>query len=393
MNRYGLFVLASAGMAVAAIAWMDHPVAEALVFLTFCVVGVIAHVREKSAGKSSETPAQFSSLNDMPPVQEAIQDNEKGVEAITRAIHSLDKAIRDSTGTLSVSFSGLGNKSNQTNALINEVMQMVTGHSSARQRQQQTDDDVSVEKFASKVSDVLSQYVGLLISVSEKSVRAVHHISDMVSELDQMFSLLTDIRTIAEQTNLLALNAAIEAARAGESGRGFAVVADEVRRLSKSTDTLSDQIRHRAEKTKSTVTEVRDIVGQIASLDLNDAINAKGHVDEMLQGLEEMNQLVATTMEKLNTLNSGINQDVSTAVQALQFEDRATQVITEISTTLERLDAVNHSLGKIFDAAKMPQSQLNLIAPLQDILSAQRKQSIVRETQANPSSAGEIDLF
>ena len=35
----------------------------------------------------------------------------------------------------------------------------------------------------------LYSYVELLIDVSEKSVQAVHHIGDMVNELEQMFSL------------------------------------------------------------------------------------------------------------------------------------------------------------------------------------------------------------
>lgn len=43
----------------------------------------------------------------------------------------------------------------------------------------------------------------------------------MVKHFDQMFSLLSEIRTIADQTNLLALNAAIEAARAGRAGEAL----------------------------------------------------------------------------------------------------------------------------------------------------------------------------
>ncbi len=373
-------------------ALVDNTLADSLVFIVFIGACAAAIKAEKAAAKPADAADIFTPLAEIDSVRQAITDNEKGFENISRAIHTLDKAIRDSTHQLSSSFSGLGNKSNQTNSLIHEVMQVVTGTSSTVQAVDQ-DEQVTVEKFAGQVSNILSEYVSLLINVSEKSIQAVHHIGDMVNELDHMFSQLADIRTIAEQTNLLALNAAIEAARAGESGRGFAVVADEVRKLSKNTNTLSDQIRHRAEKAKSTVTEVRDIVGAIASMDLNEAINAKGHVDNMLHGLEAMNATISNTMDRLTTLNGAINQDVNTAVRALQFEDIATQIIAEISSSLERLDTVNDNLGKVCQASRLPKNQLDTVNQLRSILSTQRKQSIVREQDTDTSRDGDIDLF
>jgi|TARA_Y100000589_G_scaffold40538_5_gene34096 methyl-accepting chemotaxis protein len=330
-------------------------------------------------------------MADIPVIDRAVQDNEAAYENITRKVHSLDKAIRDSSSTLSQSFSGLAASSNQTNHLINDVMKSVTGRNNKAKHDEE--ENVTVEKFAKEVSEILMQYVSLLIDVSEKSVQAVHHIGDMVSELDHMFTLLADIRTIAEQTNLLALNAAIEAARAGEAGRGFAVVADEVRKLSQDTNRLSEQIRNRGEVTKSTVTMVRDIVGAIASLDLNDAINAKGHVDNMLQGLEQTNQHISDTMDRLNGLNVDVNHHVSRAVQSMQFEDIITQVISEISQDLERLDLVNHRLGEVCNIATIKEHHMDRVSELENILAVKKKQSIMRDNSTSHPPAGDIDLF
>ena len=373
---------------MAALIAIPAPWVDGGAFALFCITSAILIQREKK--QLHETQPKFTDVSSIPEIKTAIRDNEIGFESITRAIHTLDKALRESTNQLSGSFSGLGNKSNQTNALIKEVLAVVTGRTNNHNN---GTEQVTVEKFAGEISNTLSQYVGLLIDVSEKSISAVHHIGDMVNELDQMFALLSDIRTIAEQTNLLALNAAIEAARAGESGRGFAVVADEVRKLSKNTDNLSGQIRHRAERAKSSVTEVRKIVGAIASLDLNDAITAKGNVDNMLQGLEEMNATISNTMDHLNALNGAINQDVKIAVQALQLEDIATQIIGEISTSLERLDAVNAVMDKICNTAKLHSGELANIHALKEILAVKPKQSIVRENRKQDNSEGEIDLF
>ena len=354
---------------------------------------VLATWAWRARGQENAKPPAINhiAMADIPVIDRAVQDNEAAYENITRKVHSLDKAIRDSSSTLSQSFSGLAASSNQTNHLINDVMKSVTGRNNKAKHDEE--ENVTVEKFAKEVSEILMQYVSLLIDVSEKSVQAVHHIGDMVSELDHMFTLLADIRTIAEQTNLLALNAAIEAARAGEAGRGFAVVADEVRKLSQDTNRLSEQIRNRGEVTKSTVTMVRDIVGAIASLDLNDAINAKGHVDNMLQGLEQTNQHISDTMDRLNGLNVDVNHHVSRAVQSMQFEDIITQVISEISQDLERLDLVNHRLGEVCNIATIKEHHMDRVSELENILAVKKKQSIMRDNSTSHPPAGDIDLF
>ena len=368
----------------------DSRLVESVLIGSLALFLVVAEWRSRAREKASPPAPTIHSMSEFSVIEHAVRDNESSFESITRKVHSIDKSIRTSSATLSSSFSGLGETSNHTNQLIREVTKSITGRSNARN---DDEENVTVEKFASEVSDILMQYVSLLIDVSEKSVQAVHHIGDMVKELDHMFTLLADIRTIAEQTNLLALNAAIEAARAGEAGRGFAVVADEVRKLSQDTNRLSEQIRNRGEVTKSTVTMVRDIVGAIASLDLNDAINAKGHVDNMLHGLEETNQHISDTMDRMNQLNVEVNQHVNTAVQAMQFEDIFTQVISEISQDLERLDSVNHHLGEICAVGTISEHNMDRVSNLENILAVKKKQSIMRDSSASNSPEGEIDLF
>jgi methyl-accepting chemotaxis protein len=207
------------------------------------------------------------------------------------------------------------------------------------------DKRVTIEEFANEVGRILDDYVKLFVDVSDKSVSAVHNIQDMVKQLDGMFELINDIRGIADQTNLLALNAAIEAARAGEAGRGFAVVADEVRKLSQDSNTLNEQIRERAEGAKSTITNVEAVVGEIASLDMNIAIDAKGHLDGMLAELEGVNQSVSEGVSGLAELNNSIHQDVNQAITALQFADmvgQKTDSIRQQSEILQGLLAVLH---------------------------------------------------
>src|SRR3990167_3255808 len=238
LANYKLITGVLAAVATVVILLNQNPFIEAAAIVLFAIAVVVLQ-KWKTRAAAQPASAELIALAQHPTLQTALNDNLSGCARINRSVDTLGNTVRESSAQLSSSFSGLVSKSNQTNTLIASIMHRVTEQNQTSS-QTTEDDPVTVGKFAGEVSDVLMQYVSLLIDVSEKSVQAVHHIGDMVTELDQMFRLLADIRTIAEQTNLLALNAAIEAARAGESGRGFAVVADEVRRLSKATNALSD---------------------------------------------------------------------------------------------------------------------------------------------------------
>ena len=249
------------------------------------------------------------------------------------AIHSV---INDSVHKLYTSFNGLNQKSEAQHELMIKVADRITGKSKSKEQA----DDVTLSHFASEVERILDDYVKLFVDVSDKSIQAVHTIKDMVVHLDGMFSLISDIRGIADQTNLLALNAAIEAARAGEAGRGFAVVADEVRKLSQSSNALNEQIRERAESAKSTVGSVQVVVGEIASLDMSIAIDAKGHLDGMLSALSSVNAGVAEAIDELALINDDVKGDVNRIITALQYEDIISQKVGQMRQQLFRLDQI-----------------------------------------------------
>ncbi len=183
------------------------------------------------------------------------------------------------------------------------------------------DSDSDISQVLPKTEAIIRQFVDTLVDVSEKSISAVHSIHDMSDKLDAVFRLLEQVRGLSEQTNLLALNAAIEAARAGDAGRGFAVVAQEVRNLSVKAEELNTQIEAEINVAQQTVKEANKTVGEMASIDMTEAIESKEKVDEMLRGVQQVNVSVEQEVQKIQSSGELLHAQVDNGIRALQFAD------------------------------------------------------------------------
>ncbi len=303
---------------------------------------------------------------------------------LTETTADIQKLIEESSLRLHTTFQGLSNSANAEKELLMGIVDRLSSNTDQKS-------EISLRRFADEVGRILDDYVTLFVDISDKSIQAVHKIQDMVTHLDGMFILISDIRGIADQTNLLALNAAIEAARAGETGRGFAVVADEVRKLSQDSNELSEQIRERAEIAKTTVKGVEKVVGDIASLDMSIAIDAKGHLDAMLKELELVNEKITDSVNQGAVIGEEINQEISRAVEALQSADRVSQYAESMNTSIKYLATVLDACeyGNYSDIQTFIESvnkKINLLPPVSSVLSS-------GSSGGRNAGAGEIELY
>lgn len=301
--------------------------------------------------------------------------------------------ISESIETLNNSFSGLYQHTQAEYEVIRSLLENLGGDEQS--------EEMSVQKFSSEIKEVLQYLIGLLTNSSQRSSQTVGKIDDMVGQIEAIFTLLEDVKGIADQTNLLALNAAIEAARAGEAGRGFAVVADEVRKLSLNSNQLNEQIRKQAEKARGTVDQVRLIVSETASKDMEQAVSSEKQVNVMLSDLEEMNTGITDKLGDVSGIVSQIETSVGDAMRSLQFEDIVRQLVEQIMNHLTQLNEFSEQVNtfiaeskhlSVADEAEFKER----IEQLKMVVSQKRQQmQDNRMTRVNAESMdeGEIDLF
>ncbi|MGA7436892.1 MAG: methyl-accepting chemotaxis protein, partial [Luteibacter sp.] len=274
---------------------------------------------------SNSMQADEQSVRDaMEDVRSAIVDE---LGHASRELHQALDLVRDAVAELGGGFNGLSQKTGKQQKLLSEIIE--SGGKG-----------ISVQDFASRTAGLLEHFVGLIVQLSRESLRIVYRIDGMAKEMDAVFALLKNVNTIAEETNLLALNAAIEAARAGESGRGFAVVAGEIRNLAQHSNQFNEKIGTHVERSRTAMEQLRELVGRMASQDMNVALQAKGDIDTMMSTITESNARTSAAADEAATINRGLGNDVSTTIRSLQFEDILSQLLHQTRSRLVELQEI-----------------------------------------------------
>jgi len=303
-------------------------------------------------------------------------------------IESMDQlhgVISDASEKLHQSFNGLTkNSAHQSDLTLKIIDQLHTKDS---------DDPSSLifDKFSRETSIVLRDYVDLTVNVSDKGIEAANKVQDMTVQMDTMFGLLEQVKYLADQTGLLALNASIEAARAGESGRGFAVVANEVRNLAEQSAELNSQIHENVCLSRESLKETNILVEQIASLEMNHALEAKDNLDEMMLELDKASVFVAESLGISSGISKSIQNDVANAVMALQYEDMASQLNEHVKTWLVKLAKGVEHVQPLLDKGEIS----NILSVINNVLEKQieLKPASNRAVASSSVDHGDVELF
>jgi len=250
---------------------------------------------------------------------------------------------------------------------------------------------INFRTFISETEQVLEYFVDNVVDTSKSSMLLMHKIDDMNISIESIVSLLDDVRSISDKTNLLALNASIEAARAGEAGRGFSVVADEVRKLAILSHEFNDQINEVVVQTIGNMESARELITELASKDMNAALNSKKRVNEMTEEITQLNNSAEQSTHELSEITAEIDRQVSIAVRALQFEDMVIQLVQQLESRiqfstniLDKLNFLDNS-----DSALVSENLKSLMNEIESMSNSLKRDVVKQKTM----DEGEIELF
>jgi len=302
------------------------------------MAGTMVGVRRPSAGDEDETPSSSADSASADSVQQALDTLTAQVQqaidetgaAMRDELARIQQLVSEAVETLQAAFQGLHQRVQDQHERVSALIERL-------HHQDEEGADGGTLGFVEQTDRVLNYFVEYVVNTSANSMAMVERIDDMVSHMTRANNLLNDVKVIADQTNLLALNAAIEAARAGEAGRGFAVVADEVRKLSLRSDRFNDEIREVIGCSIVDINKAREIISDLASQDMNFAIQSKQQVQQMLGHIEGLNGEIETALDELNRIGTDIDRLVSDAVRSLQFEDIVRQLAEHSTGNLQQL--------------------------------------------------------
>lgn len=173
-------------------------------------------------------------------------------------------------------------------------------------------------------------------SLEEKKI-LLNTVQQLASVTRELQELANTVGQIAKQTNMVAINAAIEAAHAGELGRGFAVVADEVRKLSSNSARVGKNIADKVQSVNGGIAETLAMSKQYSENDQLMVQNAETAINDVLGKFKHQADELTASAETARSESKHIGGEIAQVLVSLQFQDRVSQILANVSEQLNML--------------------------------------------------------
>jgi methyl-accepting chemotaxis protein len=191
----------------------------------------------------------------------------------------------------------------------------------------------------------LQEVLQVLKAIQDSRNQLVQEIRGLVQYTDELHKMATEVDMIGFRTNMLSLNAAIEAAHAGESGKGFAVVAQEVRSLSALSRETGKNIIRKVALISEALARIGQTNEDVARRDEEAAQRSSELIGSVLQRFGDNSARLSEVARRADQQSSELKAEVSESLVQLQFQDRTSQILTQVVNSMQDAHEQSESLG------------------------------------------------
>ncbi|NPV29360.1 MAG: hypothetical protein HPY58_06820 [Firmicutes bacterium] len=187
---------------------------------------------------------------------------------------------------------------------------------------------------------------------------------------EQFREAASRIKAILRQTNLLALNAGIEAARLGSLGRGFMVIAEEIKKLTGMVGESVKSIEELAAHLNLQVHRFEDFAGELESRARQAAVfveEAERSLGSGLRELEKGVEVIVAGLTKARMELCEVLENLTKAVEALQFQDLFTQKLANVRSVLKELYSELNEAEEAISCGDFERSAFSILERIQKV--------------------------
>jgi len=250
-----------------------------------------------------------------------------GLGFVGTELASVSALVEDHAVTLSRDFRHLAAAAQDQNQRVDAIIAVASGVQLDGER-------VPLDAIAGQLETSLRDVVDRLVGLSKGAMQMVCAFDDLMAQMDGLEALVSEVSRINKQTHLLALNATIEAERAGGAGQAFGIVAREVKSLAAAVQAMAAQMRAGLGEVTKGVRHGHGLLQDMATIDLSDHMLAKERLDRTLTALLSQNREFRDAVSAAGACNQDMAQTIGRLTMDMQFQDRTTQSLQNVSHIL-----------------------------------------------------------
>lgn len=328
------------------------------------IVRQIIQASEETSARAGSMRTSISSAGlASQQVVEAINQVASGAQRQSYMASEVDTTMRELAQTVSQIANGAQRQAQEVDAATDLATRMVDAMSEVSNHAEfVAKSSVDAADAATKGNDMISNHLQGLDRIREKVLEGAELVRGLEQFSSRIGEILQVITHIASRTNLLSLNAAIEASRAGEQGRGFAVVAEEIRQLAERSASSVKEIRSLVESIQSGTTRVA-LSMQESTRDVETGVQMGMETGIALRAILDNVQRTVSTVKGISTLAGQVKTHSNEVAKAIRQVHLVTQENTAATEEMAAaVDTITSQVSGVSDISSSNSATVEEVA-------------------------------